>query len=180
MAYYAAFLRGINVGGRRVRNDQLREPFVALGLTDVHTFRASGNVIFAAERQAPATLTARIETSLAQSLGYQVATFLRSAEEIRAIGERQPFGAAQAGAAGGKLQVGLLSGPPSKRARDAVLGLSTDSDRLAMGERELYWLPSGGTRQTELDMNLIDRLLGPSTRRTKATIEQLARRHFAG
>jgi hypothetical protein len=61
-----------------------------------------------------------------------------------------------------------------------VLELSTDSDRLAFGVRELYWLPSGGMMQTELDLKLIDRLLGPSTRRTKGTIEQLARRHFAG
>jgi uncharacterized protein (DUF1697 family) len=180
MVSYAAFLRGINVGGRRVRSDQLREPFVALGLTGVQTFRTSGNVIFAAERQTPAALTARIEKRLEQSLGYEVATFLRNAEEIRAIGARRPFGATRAGAAGGKLQVGLLSGAPSKRARAAVLELCTESDRLAFGERELYWLPSGGMMQTELDLKLIDRLLGPSTRRTKGTIEQLAGRHFAG
>jgi len=42
----AAFLRGINLGGRRVTNDRLREPFEALGLEGVATYRASGNVIF--------------------------------------------------------------------------------------------------------------------------------------
>ena len=43
MPRYAAFLRGINVGGHRVKNTELRALFEAMGFADVHTFRASGN-----------------------------------------------------------------------------------------------------------------------------------------
>ena len=43
---YVALLRGINVGGRNVKMDRLREIFESLGFSNVETFIASGNVIF--------------------------------------------------------------------------------------------------------------------------------------
>ena len=46
MSQYIAFLRGINVGGHRVKMDRLRAIFIELGLQDVSTFIASGNVLF--------------------------------------------------------------------------------------------------------------------------------------
>ena len=46
MPRYVAFLRAINVGGHIVKMDQLRKLFTQLGLTDVETFIASGNVLF--------------------------------------------------------------------------------------------------------------------------------------
>ena len=54
---YVAFLRAINVGGRVVKMDDLRRHFVSMGLSDVQTFIASGNVIF----ESPARSTARLE-----------------------------------------------------------------------------------------------------------------------
>ena len=49
MERYVAFLRGMNLGERRIKNDELGLEFEALGLDEVASFRASGNVIFAAE-----------------------------------------------------------------------------------------------------------------------------------
>ena len=46
MQRYVAFLRGMNLGGRRIKNDDLRRRFEGMGLEEVATFRASGNVIF--------------------------------------------------------------------------------------------------------------------------------------
>lgn len=46
MPRYFAFLRGINVGGHRIKMDRLREHVEALGFEHVETFIASGNVIF--------------------------------------------------------------------------------------------------------------------------------------
>jgi hypothetical protein len=56
--------------------------------------------------------------------------------------------------------------------------MSTDADRLAIEGRELYWLPSGGMLDSALDLEAIESLLDRSTRRTKATIEQIAAKHF--
>jgi uncharacterized protein (DUF1697 family) len=180
---YAAFLRGMNVGGsHRVGNDELRTRFEEMGYVEVSPFRASGNVAFTAGSEPPHTITARIQDELAASLGYQVATFLRSAGEVRAIAGLEPFAASEIEAAGGKLQVSLLSEEPSAQARTDVLVMASDSDsdRLAFHGRELYWLPSGGILESALDLKVLDTVLGKSTRRTKATIEQIAARHFTG
>jgi uncharacterized protein (DUF1697 family) len=177
---YAAFLRGLNLGPRRrASSADLRSLFEGIGLSDVATFRTSGNVVFEAGRESPAKLAGRIETRLAEALGFDVTVFLRSAGEVRAIAEHQPFDRRLEGASAGKLQVALLLRKPATTMRDEVLALATDEDRLAFGDRELYWLPSGGTRDSGLNFKSIEALVGPTTMRTKGTIEALAAKHFA-
>src|SRR5271154_2943759 len=132
MSRYAAFLRGINVGANhRVKSPELRSVFEDMGLSDVQTFRASGNVIFVAPSEPPQELSVRIEAALQRSLGYEVETFLRSAEEVRGIARVQPFAAAWVKASRGKLHGGMLSERPGSRARKDVLALASDHDRLA-------------------------------------------------
>lgn len=180
MPRFAAFLRGVNLGSRRrVSSAELRACFGGLGFEDVQTFRTSGNVVFDTGRAARERLTAKVEQGLAESLGYEVVVFLRTGSELQAIAEHRPFPAKLVEASKGKLQVSLLPGKPAAAARKRVLALATDADRLAFGERELYWLPSGGTRESALDGKAIERLLGPSTMRTKGTVELLAKKHFA-
>jgi uncharacterized protein (DUF1697 family) len=179
MSRYAAFLRGINVGGHRVKSAELRSLFEAMGLRDVRTLRASGNVTFVAPCEPPEELSARLEEGLERSLGYQVETFLRTADELMGIVRMQPFTRAQVEASAGKLQVGMLSERPDSGARRDVLALSSDHDRLAFGERELYWLPSGGISDSALDLKLIARLIGSMTLRTSGTVAQIAERHFS-
>jgi uncharacterized protein (DUF1697 family) len=180
MSEYAAFLRGMNVGGHRISNEDLRARFEELGCGEVRTFRASGNVIFATAGEEPQDeLSARIETGLAAALGYEVPVFLRDAREIRTIAAHRPFAESLVEASKGKLQVVLLSVRPAARARKEVLALADVEDELAFGERELHWLPSGGILDSALDFKTIGRLLGPVTTRTKGTIEQLATKYFA-
>jgi uncharacterized protein (DUF1697 family) len=176
---HAAFLRGINVGGHRITSDDLRARFEAIGFRDVATFRASGNVVFAADSGPLEDLTARIEAELVEGLGYEVPTFLRTGDEVRTIAAFEPFATAQVQASAGKLQVAMLSTQPSRRAQKEVLALATEQDRLAFGERELYWLPSGGILDSELDLKAIGTLLGAMTTRTKNTVSQIAAKHFA-
>ena len=176
MSDYAAFLRGINVGrAHRVGSAELRGCFEERGLRNVATFRTSGNVVFDAGREPAGKLTARIEEGLEAALGYPVAVFVRTADEMRAIAEEDPFGDVRSG---GKLQVSLLSAKPSAAARKQVLALPTEDDRLAFGERELYWLPKGGTQESALDLKTIDKVLGVSTMRTKGTVEQMTAKYF--
>jgi uncharacterized protein (DUF1697 family) len=180
MAKHAAFLRGINLGRhRRVSNTELRSVFEELGFRDVEAFRTSGNVVFEGGRESRAKLTTRIEKGLAKALGYEVSVFPRTASETRAIAEHRPFAPKVVGSSKGKLQVALLLRRPAARARKEVLALATDADRLAFGNRELYWLPSGGTMESTLDLKTIEKLAGPTTRRTKDTLDLLAARFFA-
>jgi uncharacterized protein (DUF1697 family) len=173
---YAAFLRGVNLGrNRRISGAELKSMFEELGAEDVATFRTSGNVVF----EAPRDMARSIEDHLEKSLGYAVAIFLRTAVEVKDIAAHQPFPAKVVDGSKGKLQVSMLEKKPSAAVQKKVLALATDQDPLAFGKRELYWLPSGGTLESELDRKAIDRLLGPTTMRTKGTMEQLAAKYFA-
>jgi uncharacterized protein (DUF1697 family) len=172
---YAAFLRGVNVGkNHRVSSAELKGLFEELGADDVATFRTSGNVVF----EAPRDMGPRIEQRLEEALGYRVAVYLRTASELKEIVAAKPFPAKDVEAAKGKLQVSMLESRPTAATRKKVLALATDEDRLAFGKRELFWLPSGGTQNAELDRKAIDELLGPTTMRTKGTVELLAEKFF--
>ena len=74
MTSYVALLRAINITGRTIKMDRLRALFAELGLANVATFIASGNVLFDADGAAEA-LETRIEAHLQDALGYEVATF---------------------------------------------------------------------------------------------------------
>src|SRR6185369_10465988 len=109
MSRYVAFLRGMNLGGRRIKNEELRRHFEEMEFEEVATFRASGNVIFSsAKRESESKLAQRVEAELDKRLGYDVPVFLRSIEEVVAIAAQQPFDSRQVNKSKGKLQVSLL------------------------------------------------------------------------
>jgi uncharacterized protein (DUF1697 family) len=177
MDRYVAFLRGMNLGNRRIKNEELRRHFEAMGFEEVATFRASGNVIFSApKREAEAKLAARVEAELDERLGYDVPVFLRSGAELSAVAAQEPFDPNAVAGSKGKLQVSFLKKKPTAAARKSVLALADDEDLLAIEGRELYWLPSGGISESDLDLKAIDAALGAGTMRTMGTIEQIAAR----
>jgi uncharacterized protein (DUF1697 family) len=176
MPRYAAFLRGVNLGStRKTGSAELKECLGAAGFENVQTFRTSGNVVFEAGRK-PGQAT--IEKTLAATFGFDVEVFVRTAAEIEAIAGHEPFDPGLVEASDGKLQVSLLHELPSAAQRKQVLAQATESDRLAFGERELYWLPSGMMRESELDQKAVAKLVGSSTMRTKGTIELLGAKFF--
>jgi len=180
MPRYAAFLRGMNLGRRRIANEDLRAHVEALGFADVATFRASGNVILTApDVEALGALAARLEAGLAAALAYDVPVFARDAERMRAIAACAPFAPDELAASKGKPQVVLLSEAPSAAARGAALTLAPADDRFVFDDAELHWLPRAGLADTELDLGALAKLLGPTTVRTKGTIELIAARWFA-
>ena len=91
MPHYIAFLRGINLGNRRLKMDELRAGFEELKFANVATFIASGNVIFLAKERDAAKLEKTIEAHLAKKLGYPVDTFVRTRAEVAAVAAFQPF-----------------------------------------------------------------------------------------
>ncbi len=115
MASHAAFLRGMNLGGRRITNYDLCGAFESLGLEDVSAFLASGNVAFSAKGTA-AALTRRIEAGLEEALGYPVRTFVRSASQLRRIATTDPFVGRPGASSRGKMQVIFLQRPPTPAA----------------------------------------------------------------
>jgi uncharacterized protein (DUF1697 family) len=173
-----AFLRGINLGKRRVTGDELIAVFTGLGLERVDTFLASGNVLF----QPPSagdgpTVDEAIHTSigeaLAESLGYEVPTTVRSGAEVEAMATANPFTEAELAATAGRAQAILLFDEPTPAAQAEVEAMVPDSDRLVFGPRVIHWLPTGGIMDSPLDLDAIGRVLGTHTVRTANTIRRL-------
>ncbi|MCY4475014.1 MAG: DUF1697 domain-containing protein [Chloroflexi bacterium] len=175
MNRYVAFLRGMNLGRRRIKNPELCAAFEDIGFTNVAAYLASGNVIFDADDADRALVARSIEDGLRDSLGYEVPTFLRTADEVRSIAAHEPFSDVT-GERTGKMQVAMFSDDVGQSVRDSVLALSTDADMLELTNRELYWWPKGNFLDPELDLKVVEGILGPVTIRTKGTVERLAKK----
>jgi len=178
MADYVALLRGMNLGGRRIRNEDLCQQFEDGGFLNPRAFLASGNVVFESDEGiATADLECGIEECLSTGLGYEVPTLVRAAAEIMDIAAKGPF-KDERGGAGGKPQVLFLRTAPKKALRDEILDFGTSSDQLVFEGRELHWLPEGGVLETSLDIAGIQAQLGLTTMRTRRTVERLSAKYF--
>lgn len=172
-ARYAAFLRGINLGGRRVTGGQLCAPLEALGFEDVASFLASGNVTFAVAPADAAALERRIETALHAALGFEADVYVRTAVEVADVAGCQPFPPEVLAATDAKLQVTFLRDRPGPSSVEAAIAHATDQDRLTVIGREWYWLPAAGISTSTLDVRAVERALGRGTTRTLTTVSRL-------
>ncbi len=136
MPKYIAFLRAINVGGHTVKMDQLKKLFKALAFANVETFIASGNVIFNSKGSAK-SLERKIEAHLETSLGYKVATFLRTPTELTKVVEHNPFKDWKENGEG-TLYIGFLSDIPAREAQKKLLAAATAVDEFHIQELALY------------------------------------------
>ena len=167
---YVAFLRAVNVGGRRVSMGRLRAVFEELGFERVSTYIASGNVIFEASGRA-AELERAIEEKLEDVLGFEVATFLRRASDVRHAASETPFGKVPAGKTH---MVAFVRRKPTAAERKAIEAKSTSSDRLVVGGREVHWLIQGRMMDSELKPKDWDVLGQPTTTRNTTMLAKLA------
>lgn len=175
---FTAFLRAINVGGHIVKMDRLRALFESLGFANVTTFIASGNVIFDTRQKNAASLESRIERHLNDALGYGVATFVRSLDEVADVASYRAFPHAEPGATGSTLYVGFLRAPPTREGQQKLLALRSDHDELHLHGRELYWLCHTKSSESALSGALLEKTLGmPMTIRNVTTVSRIATRY---
>jgi uncharacterized protein (DUF1697 family) len=88
---YIALLRGINIGGHRVKMERLRELFAELGFHHVRSYIQTGNVFFDTEESDHKVLCTRIEGHLREALGYEVPVLLRTMPELEQALHPDPY-----------------------------------------------------------------------------------------
>jgi len=155
---YVAFLRAINVGGHIVKMNVLKEQFEALGFADVETFIASGNVLFSSRSRSIAALEQKIEKQLKSVLGYEVATFVRTCDEVSAVAAYQCFPPASVQAAV-SLWVGFVAAPLPKAEQAALKALETPLHSFHVNGREVYWLRRTKEMDSKLSNAAVERAL---------------------
>ena len=177
MPKYLAFLRAINVGGHLVKMDYLRTLFEALGFTNVETFIASGNVIFDAKSKNTAALEKKIEQHLFESLGYKVATFVRSVAEVAAVVNARPFSEKELN--GNTLYIGFLSSNPSDESKQELARCANKFNHFVVSDREVFWLCRGKFSETDFSGARLEKILKMQTTiRNSNTAQRIAAKYF--
>jgi uncharacterized protein (DUF1697 family) len=140
-----AFLRAVNVGRRTVAMSTVVDVCEALGHRDVWTHANSGNAVFEASG-ARGAIERGLEEALADRFGFEVTTFVRSAKELGAAVELQPFELAP----GDTYFITFLKDPPARAAVAALEAASNDFDTLLVHGRDVHWRMRGRSTDTTL------------------------------
>jgi uncharacterized protein (DUF1697 family) len=168
---WVALLRGVNVGRhKKVAMADLRELLASLGYGDVRTHAQSGNVLFTTAKGSAGTLERSIAAQLDADLGLDVKVLVRSAAELAAVVDANPFVGRKANPK--ELHaVFLSSAVPAKKT--ASLDLATcKPDEVEFGKRVIYVRLPNGVMGSKLPN--WDRALGvDATMRTWNTVTRL-------
>ncbi|MEW4452530.1 DUF1697 domain-containing protein [Bremerella sp. JC817] len=179
LSQYVAFMRGLNLGRRRLSMDQLRGYFEELGYDAVETYIASGNVIFQTAKKSDAKLASEIADHLQHSLGYEVDTFVRTAAEVRQIASAEIF--PQQSEDGWSMHVSFLAKALAPKTVKALETIETDEDLFRVVGREIFWLRYGKMSDSEVwnlpEMKALK--LPSSTMRNMNTVRKLSAKYLA-
>ena len=127
MTAYVALLRGVNLVGKSVlRMDDLKQIAGTLGLESVRTHIASSKL-------PEAEVQSRLQDRLQAHMGKPVGVLVRTAGELAAIVDANPF----ADAAGTLVQVFYLTEAPPGNLLETARN-QADDERIGVGAREVY------------------------------------------
>ncbi len=173
---YIAFLRAINVGKRTVQMARLREIATELGLTDVATFIASGNLIFRDPQSRTAAVVEQwLTTELALALGFHSDVFVRTPAENARIANMRFGDSKEFPPANHALYIGMLHQTPSADVVAALMSAQTPVDQFFVAGREFYWLCAKTIGTSDVTGAKLEKLLGaPMTMRNVTSMRKLA------
>lgn len=178
MAVYIAFLRGINVSGHRVKMNRLRGLFEELGLSDVSTFIASGNVIFSSGSEDREALIEMLENHLAAELGYEVAVFLRTPTELASLAAADEPDEETAALAPSSHYVIFLKTTASESLKAELGALQSEMDEFEFSGTEIHWRIQGKLTDSPLFAGSLERATRntPTTTRNMNTVRRIVER----
>ena len=169
MTTYIALLRAVNVGGTgKLPMPQLKALCAELRFRRIETYIASGNVVFDCGSTSE-KVRAQLEKKLLAYAGKPVGVFVRTADEMRTILNRNPFHHKP----GNLTYAFFLNEKPAADALDDIRG--RDGEEIQLGLREIYvYYPLGagqsklqipaGKLGTARNMNTVAKLVEMSSR----------------
>lgn len=176
MPKHVAFLRGINVGGNTMlAMGDIKRLFGEMGYAGVTTLLQSGNVLLdLPARERLAALEDRLQQETGKRHTIAPEYFLRSAAEIRAMLDANPF-TQQAQNDPSHLVVLFLKDKPSSANLGSLKEAIRGSEEIAAGVRELYLYYPDGIGRSKLTNGVIEKHLGQrGTGRNWNTLVKLA------
>lgn len=169
MAGWVALLRAVNVGGTgMLAMSRLRELCEELGFAGAVTYIQSGNVVFRAGG-GEAAVRRKLERALAAELGKPVGVHLRTAAELAAVLERNPFPEAP----GSQVLVLFLDEAPPEGSLDGLI--IPGRERVRLAGREVFVHFPDGMGRSKLKLPFAKTATGRNVN-TVAKLLELARR----
>jgi len=140
MTEYAAFLRGVNVGGVNLKMAEVASALADAGFTNVRTILASGNVLLESSAGAAAARK-KAEATLRERFGYDAWVLVYDIDTVRAVVEAYPF---EPEVDGYQSYVTFVA---DKAVLDELAGLGERADeKISPGDGVVYWqVPKGST-----------------------------------
>jgi uncharacterized protein (DUF1697 family) len=140
-----AMLRGINLGpNRRVPMADLRQALADAGFANVETYVQSGNIALDSTAKPPA-LQRTLAELIEQRFGFEVPVIVRSARQLAAVVEHDPFGESADNPK--RYQVSFLDAKLPAATAKRLDELARNSERVVVRGREVYaWHPDGVAR----------------------------------
>lgn len=159
-----ALLCAVNVGGSgKLPMSDLRQMCTELGFTDVHTYIASGNVVFSTGLGADDARDA-LEATLREYAGKPVGVVVRTPADLARVRDGNPF----PDAVPSRVGVTFLDSPPDDDTTDRATGWA--GEQAVLGDREIYVhypdgmgrsrlrVPTGDRRATTRNINTVTKL----------------------
>jgi uncharacterized protein (DUF1697 family) len=176
MFVFVAFLRGINVGGRVVKKETLKEAFTSLGYQNVVTYKQSGNVIFETDIANPQEITTKIGEKLRNTLGYEVAVFVRTIPQLKTIINIDPFGGQEK--EGNSFLVTFLSIQPTSFPLQLPLTIPKSTAQvISAKDTEVFSITHGGGEGALPNPFLESKLKMKTTTRNLNIIREIVEKH---
>lgn len=173
MNRHVAFLRGINLGKRRVKMDRLQRHFEELGFGNVATFIASGNVVFDFPVPDRRKLEEEVESHLEGALGFFTETFVRPLEELDRLVKLEVVRAGQE--EGFTPHVIFLQEAVDDGVEDGLKTVETEDDRFVGLGQEVVWFRRGGLSDSPIKTRDLEKALGgrKNTTRNLNTLQRM-------
>lgn len=140
MTRYAAFLRGVNVGGVNLKMADVAAALTDAGFGNVRTVLASGNVLLDSPGEVAAGRPAA-EAALRERFGYEAWVLVYGIDTVRAIAEAYPF---RPEVAGHHSYVTFVADAVVLDELATLAGQAGAGEKIARGDGVIYWQVAKG------------------------------------
>ncbi len=142
MTRYAAFLRGVNVGGINLKMAEVADALVGAGFTNVRTILASGNVLLESSA-GPAAVRKKAEAALRGRFGYDAWVLVYDVDTVRGLVQAYPFAREVDGY---QSYITFVADAAVLDELAGLAGAAGPEEKVSRGEGVVYWqVPKGGT-----------------------------------
>jgi uncharacterized protein (DUF1697 family) len=173
MTRFAAFLRGVNVGGVNLKMAEVADAFEKAGFTGVRTILASGNVLLES-RSGVDAVRKKAETALRKGFGYDAWVLAYDIDTVRAISDAYPF---EREVDGRHSYVTFVTDEKVLDELAALAKQAGEDEDIERGQGVIYWqVPNTGTLDTTIGKTMgKKRYKSSTTTRNLRTLDKVLR-----